>query len=450
MHPRLEGIPPFVVELTEWDTVGPAKDPRLKGLHFADDMRLRRLADELRDRVDIREGYEGIEIASTSFVGRVDCGPIRIAIGPKLPALPLTRLLRYAYGLRDVRSIEETRSPTTRHGLHDLLIALLAAEVEELVHRGLMRHYVPVADKLECPRGQILIDQVIRQGGVREARLPCRYFEQRRDWHLNRVLRTGLEAASRMAEDQQLRRRAHQLSLMFNEVEPMVSLDVAEINRADRELTRMSAAYRPALTIIRVLHEMLGIAFNSEQLPNRTPGFLFDMNVFFQRLLSRFLHDNLANARIVDELAIRNVFSYAPDANPRRRRAPTPRPDFALYNDGTLHGFLDAKYRDIWNRSLPAEWLYQLAIYALASPIGVGVLMYASMSPQARDERVEVRQPVLWANKRPASVIVRPVFLPYLADLLDPDRVRSLAAERRRLAEQLVVPRTSKPITLAA
>src|SRR5258708_4284430 len=139
MRPRLEGSPPFVVELPEWDIVGPAKDSRLRGLHFAGDMHLRRLADEWRDRLDVRDGYEGIEISSTSFVGRVDFGPIRIAIRPKLPALPLSRLLRYAYDLRDVRLIENTWSPTTRHGLHDLLIALLAAEVEELVHSGLTR-----------------------------------------------------------------------------------------------------------------------------------------------------------------------------------------------------------------------------------------------------------------------------------------------------------------------
>ena len=150
------------------------------------------------------------------------------------------------------------------------------------------------------------------------------------------------------------------------------------------------------------------------------PGFLFDMNVFFQRLLSRFLHDNLTSARIVDEVAIRNLFAYAHDANPRQRSAPTPRPDYALFGGKTLYGFLDAKYRDIWERGLPAEWLYQLSLYALASPNEVSVLLYASMATEACDERVEVHQPVLWSNKGPASVILRPVPLPYLAALLDP------------------------------
>jgi 5-methylcytosine-specific restriction enzyme subunit McrC len=443
MTPHPDRTPSFVVELTEWDQVGPAQDARLRGCSLSGDMESRRLAETLRDRVDIREGYDGLEIASTSFVGRVDVGPLHIAIGPKLPTMPLARLLRYAYGLRDVTAVEETRSPTTRHGLHDLLVALLAAEVAELLHRGLARQYIPLSGKLESPRGRILINQVVRQGGVREARLPCSHFERRADWHLNQVLRTGLEAGARLTEDRNLRRHVHQLSSMFGDVECLVSLHTDDIDRAKRDLTRLTAACEPALTIIRLLHDTLGIAFNSEQASSRMPGFLFDMNVFFQRLLCRFLRDNLAGARIVEELAIRNLFAYAPDANPRQRRAPAPRPD-ALFYDNVLHGFLDAKYRDVWERSLPAEWLYQLSIYALASPSKVSVLLYASMSKEACDERVEVREPVTWSDKLPASVILRPVPLPYLAELLDPDRAMSLADERRHCAHQLVVPRTRK------
>ena len=147
----------FVVELTEWDQVGPSQDTRLKGCSLAGDPQSRRLVETLRGQLDIREGYEGLEITSTSFVGRVDIGPLRIAITPKLPAMPLAPLLSYAYGLRDLAVMEETHAPTARYGLHDLLIALLAAEVEELLHRGLARRYVPLSEKLESPRGRLLM-----------------------------------------------------------------------------------------------------------------------------------------------------------------------------------------------------------------------------------------------------------------------------------------------------
>jgi 5-methylcytosine-specific restriction enzyme subunit McrC len=437
--PRPDATPALVVELVEWDQVGPAQDPRLHGTSLADDLAAQRLAEALRGRLDIREGYQGLEITTTSFVGRVDVGPVRISIRPKLPAMPLARLLRYAYGLRDVTTLEETRTPTTRHGLHDLLIAMLAAEVEELLHRALARRYVSLSERLESPRGRILVDQLVSEGGVREARLPCQHFERHINWQLNQVLRAGLDVAARMSEDRDLQRCVHRLAERFGEVERKAKLDVGEIDRAEHDLTRLTAANAPALTIIRLLHDMLGVEFEPLGDSSRMPGFLFDMNVFFQRLLSRFLHDNLTSARIEDERAIRNVFAYALDANPRRRRAPTPRPDYALFRGNALCSFLDAKYRDIWERSLPAEWLYQLSIYALASPSQVSVLLYASMGTEPCDERVEVRQPVLWSSKGTASVILRPVSLPHLAELLDRDRGGRLSIERQRWAERLVV-----------
>jgi 5-methylcytosine-specific restriction enzyme subunit McrC len=398
----------------------------------------------LGGRLNIREGYDGLEITSTSFVGRVDIGPLRIAVGPKLLAMPLARLLRYAYGLRDVTALEETHSPTTCYGLQDLLIALLAAEVEELLHRGLARRYIPTSETLESPRGHILIQQIIRQGGVREARLPCLYFERKVDWDLNQVLRAGLEAAERMTEDRDLGRRVHQLFVMFGDVERRMSLGTDDVDRAERNLTRLTAACRPALTIIGLLQNSLGVSFESSGQLTRMPGFLFDMNIFFQRLLSRFLHNNLTAATVTDELPIRSLFAYARDANPKRRSAPAPRPDYAVIVDKVLRGFMDAKYRDIWDKGLPAEWLYQLSIYALASPCETSVLLYASMATEARDERVEVRQPLTWSSKPSASVVLRPVPLTYLAKLVDPVDADTLAAARQRLANRLVIPQTHK------
>src|SRR5260370_34635543 len=79
----------FLVELAEWQQVGPEQDARLGGISFLHDASAQRIVQGLRSRVDIREGYRGLEIVSTSYVGRVDVGCVRIAIGPKLPAMQL-------------------------------------------------------------------------------------------------------------------------------------------------------------------------------------------------------------------------------------------------------------------------------------------------------------------------------------------------------------------------
>jgi len=224
---------------------------------------------------------------------------------------------------------------------------------------------------------------------------------------------------------------------MFGVVKQIHRLEVNDIDKAERSLTRLTAANASALTIIRLLRIMQGVAFETTVDSSRTPGFLFDMNHFFQRLLSRFLRENLTDRRIMDERAIGDVFAYSRGANPKGRRAPKPRPDYALFHANKV-AFIDAKYRDIWEKGLPAEWLYQLSIYALGSPFHVSVLLYATMAREARDEQIEIRQPVVWSISGPAYVILRPVLLPRLAELLHPPQNPGLAPVRRHFADDLV------------
>ena len=440
LAPTLEAVPTVGIELTEWDATGPTKDRRLGTLSLAGDMAAQMRAKALRGRLDIRKSYDGLEISTTSFVGRVDVGPLRIVVRPKLPTMPLTRLLRYAYGLRDLGPpLDETTAPTIRHGLHDILVALLLAEAEELLHRGLARQYVPRVDALDSPRGRILVQELARQGGAMQARLPCRHVERRADWRLNQVLRAGLDMAANITADTGLRHRAHRLAARFDGVATRAGLVRSDLDRAEQTLTRLTAAYAPALGIIRLLLDAEGMAFEPPGQAQRVPGFLFDMNLFFQRLLSRFLHDHLpAGQRIEDERTVRGVFAYAPDANPLKRTAPSVRPDYALFQDRALIRFLDAKYRDTWNRGCPVEWLYQLSTYALASPDRVSVLLYATMADNASDERIEVRPAVSWSGQPSATIVLRPVALGGLAQLIDPDATASQPSKQRQYASDLV------------
>lgn len=426
------------VALAEWDRVVVDTSANCGGWSIASDPAAQALTASLKNKVELRSNLKGLEIETTSFVGKVVVGPLTIAIRPKIGLVPLAQLLRYAYGLRDVETFDETASATTQHGFQELLIHLLVTEVEELVQRGLARAYLPFADNLDRPRGRLDIATIVRRSGIREARLPCKFYERHVDWELNKVLLAGLRTAAKFAVDRNLRHRVHRIAAAFDGVDARTTVRVADIDKAARSLSRLTAAYRPALVLVRLLIEMSGIELEGQSSLANVAGYLFDMNKFYQRLLSRFFHENLTNLSIQDEYSLNDIFAYASAPNPRRQRVPKPRPDFAAFHRKVLLGFLDAKYRDLWEKDLPPDWLYQLSIYALASPNHQSVMLYATMSAEARQAKIEVRSPYLLNSNSLASVVLRPVDLGRLAELTIPANSNKLRAARQQYASELV------------
>jgi hypothetical protein len=93
-----------------------------------------------------------------------------------------------------------------------------------------------------------------------------------------------------MTEDRDLRRRAHRLAGMFGDVEAKGRLDTAEIDRAEHSLTRLTAASAPTLTIVRLLHDIQGVAFEPGREATRMHGFLFDKD---QNLMNQPSYETL-------------------------------------------------------------------------------------------------------------------------------------------------------------
>jgi 5-methylcytosine-specific restriction enzyme subunit McrC len=193
--------------------------------------------------------------------------------------------------------------------------------------------------------------------------------------------------------------------------------------------------YEPAIQLIELLAAGLGMAIEPEALW-RLPGFLFDMNRFFEALVFRFLREHLIEADVQGQAGLQDIFEYEAEFNPRNRRPPRPRPDLLVRQVGHRTQLLDTKYRDLWEHPLPSEMLYQLSVYTLShAGSEMATILYPTTSPAAREARIAIRGP---RGGRRGLVALRPVRLDELTDLL---AMRpSVEATRRRctLARQLV------------
>jgi len=430
----------ITIRLREWQSLPPDPDSPTYGRFLPQDPVTRSLTDGLsREGVlDIQELRGGLHLKASSFVGFLRIGCLRIVVEPKIQGMQLMTLLRYAYGLRDLRLLTRVAPSIGEDSFLDLLIQQLLAECQELIARGLHRRYEPVAARLASPRGRLDL-QTLARNGIVSAALPCRYYPRVEDCLHNRVLLAGVRLAAGIAGDRDLRSELRRTAPILENDVSRISVNLATIERLRRQMNRLTVAYEPAISIIEILLNSLGVSLQGEPQEPRLPGFLFDMNRFFQRLLGRFLRENLPDDYPVqEETAIKGMMAYSPEHNPRDCRAPAPRPDYCVKTKDGKDILLDAKYRDLWSEDLPPEMLYQLAIYALSQkPPGRATILYPTMNSAARDAVVRIYEP---SSRNPlAEVVQRPVNLGDLAKLLPPRHGVYEARQRQEFALKLVM-----------
>ena len=405
------------IQLAEWEKRAPEPGSPLLGMDLSGS---RAVAEDLTrsGQLEILELVQGVELRASSWVGRVELGELTITVQPKIPGVPFLHLLRYTYSLRHLSVKDAALYCVEKGTFQDLIARQLASEVEELIARGLHRDYRREAAELAVPRGRIDFQRYVMAAGGGRASLPCVHHPRTHETILNRVLLAGIVLASRVTDDVDLRGHLRRLGRALDLDEPPQRLDRDVLDRAWRSTDRRTRAYQPALKLIGLLMQGLGISLSDGAEDLRLPGFLFDMNRFFQALLFRFLGENLAGYSVRDEHRLKGMFAFAPSGNPRGRRAPTPRPDFVILAGNRIASVLDAKYRDLWMQSLPREMLYQLAMYALghSGSNRQAVILYPTLEGGAVDQTIVLKEPLHGAEQ--ARIVLRPVELLELERLI--------------------------------
>ena len=425
------------ITLSEWETLGPENSSDLAGRFLDASGGTRHVIERLIESnfLGISELRRGLQIKAYSHVGRIRIGDLNITILPKIKGTSLLSLVRYAYGFRRLNLLSDSTHLVDNCGFEDLLISQLNAEVQELISRGLLRAYIGTSERLGSPRGRIDLTRMALDGGRVTATLPCLHHPRTEDTLLNRVLMAGLRLAASLASAVELRRESRRLASLMDEQVSPIRLDGVVMYQAIRKMNRLTTAYASALSIIRLLVEAQGVVLEGQNVTTTLPGFLFDMNAFFQALVSRFLRENLPDYAVRDEHGLKGMMRYNPKFNPQRRHSPTPRPDYIVTQHGMIRSILDAKYRDLWDKQLPREMLYQLVVYAISHrQRPQSSILYPTTSPLAKEARIDISDPLF--GKPIGQVCLRPVLLTQLEKLVT-SKTSQARRERECLAQRL-------------
>jgi 5-methylcytosine-specific restriction enzyme subunit McrC len=425
-----------VVEMAEWQTVGPESLPELADLRFTAESRptIERLARERK--ITITELRTGVQIQTTSFVGSVAVGGLTIRVAPKLEARAFATLIGYAIGLPQIQLFEQHSARLQSAAFQDLIIASLVDETTRLLARGIHRQYKPIERALSSPRGRILFRDMARRPIPTHATIDCRFYERDEDVLPNRVLLGGVKLAAQLAIDSRLRARAMRAAAALAESARSATLAPHVWSALDRMKSRLLAAYEPAFALIQLLMAGHGIGAQATDQAAPLPGFLFDMDVLFQRAVGRYLRESLEGVEVREQYVVTDLFEYQGLFNPRRKRSPSPRPDYVFMQDGKVAGIADAKYRDLWAQDLGRDMLYQLSIYALSQAhCRTAAIIYPASDPAATEARISVKDPM--SGQVRAEVHLRPLNIPRLADLVGRPPTTDNMRRRRAYAQQL-------------
>lgn len=226
-----------------------------------------------------------------NYVGVIQVGSLTIEILPKADRAPdstaqkqkwqraLVDMLRLAGFIR-LATVSDAQLRLRSASLLDIYFEAFLAEVDALVHHGLVRKYRQTQGNLPALRGRILFQQQVSRNLVHRERFFTEHTRYDRNNAFNQILRVALDVLARVASNPHLVATARLLAMSFQDV---ATIAVTERTFSRLAHTRNTEKYRRALQLARLI--ILNYSPDVRSGREDVLAILFDMNTLFERFV---------------------------------------------------------------------------------------------------------------------------------------------------------------------
>ncbi len=299
-----------------------------------------------------------------STVGALEIGDLSVLIQPKIGIPKLLSLACYAmrmYRQQDMHQFDFARDKT----LPDTLALALVAAARRSFSRGLLHGYQRREEALHTVRGRIrFAEQIRRRFGV-PLPVEVRYDELTDDILENRLVKAAVMRLGVMRlRSSDARRGLGWIAGMLGDVS---LVDFASNDVPSVSFNRLNEHYRVVVGLARLV--LMHSAFESKRGTVRASGFLMDMNKVFQEFVTAALRDALR----LSESAFCEKSIPSLDVGGKAGL----RPDLTWWDGSDCVFVGDAKYKDLDDKGVRPDDLYQLLAYMTALDLPGGLLIYA-------------------------------------------------------------------------
>jgi 5-methylcytosine-specific restriction enzyme subunit McrC len=248
--------------------------------------------------------------------------------------------------------------------LLEIFLQLALDSFAQVIQRGLRRDYRTEQGNLPTLRGRLLVSQHLQHNLTNQAQFFTAHDDYTPNRAENRLLKSALLLANRIARSAKQQHLAHELLVRIGEVP--ASTQYVQDWRAVR-LDRNMSHYQPALAWAKILLDQHSPLINAGQ--QQALSLWFDMNQLFERYVLACLSRNLPSGHQLLAQSNEKTVLHRQSAQGLEKHGRL-KPDLLYQINGQTQQVLDTKWKMLDTPNpidalSPAD-LYQMQAYAAA------------------------------------------------------------------------------------